>query len=171
MTELEEILNQNQTVFSGPLYTIKKKEYPPWKPSGFEGRYSGNGTSAYYFGDNPTTCWRERQNENADANPDDYELFSLMINNGTFVDVGAVAGTQFVQPKNNGGWQPTQELSNCLDNQNVLGFRYASQPSVQHGYSGTCFCIYQSSRELSEDDFQKLDIHKSLEILEKEKPR
>ena len=155
---MEELINRNKSFFDGTLYTIKRKEFPPWQPSGTEGRYSGMGTYAYYFGDSPTTCWTEKQNDNPNANLVDYELFALIISNGTFVDVGAVEGTRFIQPKKEDGWQPTQELSNWFNDNNILGFRYASQPSIQQGHGGTCFCIYQSSRELSENEFHRLDI-------------
>ena len=164
MKVFEKIINQHQTVFQGTLYTIKKKGYPPWQPSGIEGRYNGSGTSAYYFGDSPITCSREKQNANPDANLQDYELFALPINNGTFVDLGAVEGTRFIQHKKYGGWLPTQELSSYFNNRNILGFRYASQACIQQGYGGTCFCIYESRLELSENDFQKLDIHEFLQM-------
>jgi hypothetical protein len=163
MDGMEELINQNRSIFDGTLYTIKEKKYPPWNPSSMEGRYSGTGTNAYYFGESPSICWREKQNENPNANLDDYDLFAITIINGTFIDIGAVEGTSFIQSKKEGGWQPTQELSNWFHTKNVLGFRYASQPSIQQGFGGTCFCIYQSSRHLSESDFHRLDIYNALQ--------
>jgi hypothetical protein len=63
----QEIIDKYQTVFTGTLYTIKSKKYPPSEPSGKEGRYSGEGTKANYFGDTPETCWREIKNYNPGA--------------------------------------------------------------------------------------------------------
>jgi hypothetical protein len=147
-----EVINKHQKVFNGTLYMIKSNNFKPSDPSGKEGRYSGEGTKAYYFGDDPMTCWREIKNRDLMATYDDYRAWKIPIL-GTFVDVGAVEGTKYLQPNGAGGNEPTQALSNCLTQNNILGFRYASQPAFAQGTSGTCFCIYQSIKRLGQEEF------------------
>lgn len=149
--ELERIL-ANRDAFSGTLFTCKKSKYSPAEPSGAEGRYSGQGMSAYYLADSPIACWREILGYNPEAEFTDYSFWSVSIT-GTFIDVGAVEGTRYVQPKAQGGWEPTQELSRGLRDQAVLGIRYASSPAIEAAQSGTCFCIYRDCLELQEDEF------------------
>jgi len=148
----QEIIDKNQTVFSGTLFMIKSKQYRPSDPSGKEGRYSGEGTKAYYLGVDPMTSWREIKNHTPGASYDDYQTWKTTIQ-GIFVDVGAVEGTKYLQPNGAGGYEPTQALSNCLTQNNILGFRYASQPAFAQGTSGTCFCIYQSIKRLGQEEF------------------
>jgi len=148
----QEIIIKHQTPFNDTLYMIKSKKYLPSEPSGKEGRYSGEGTKAYYFGDDPITCWREIKNRDPMATYDNYRAWKISIQ-GTFVDVGAVEGTKYLQPNGEGGNEPTQALSNCLTQNNILGFRYASQPAFAQGTSGTCFCIYQSIKKLGQEEF------------------
>lgn len=151
MSELDNIC-KHKKVFNGTLYMMKPKKSLPWQPSGYEGRYSGNGTPAYYFGDTPVTCWREILNHNPQ---EEYTLWAVAVN-GTFIDVGAVKGTQYILPKDQGGWAPTQELSKWLNDRRILGFQYASHPAIAQGTSGTCFCVYQSSLNLSQEEFHKI---------------
>jgi hypothetical protein len=146
----------NRNSFEGMLYTCKSRKYSPANPSGNEGRYSGNGTSAYYCADSPEACWREIQGYNPDASFLDYQIWAVQVS-GTFVDVGAVEGTEYVKPKEHGGWEPTQELSNWLHDETVLGFRYASRMAIELKQSGTCFCIYEKCMELAESDFIPLE--------------
>jgi RES domain len=160
----QEIIDKNQTVFSGTLYMIKPKNYSPSEPSGKQGRYSGEGTKAYYFGDTPETCWREIKNHNPGAAFNDYQTWKKQMNHGTFVDVGAVEGTQYLQPNGGDGYEPTQALSDCLSQNNILGFRYASQPAFAQGTSGTCFCIYQSIKRLEQEEFNPVSWNPSNEV-------
>ena len=97
MDDLDKIIRDNRHVYTGTLYTIKRKEYPPWKPSGLEGRYNGSGTNAYYFRTGPESAWREVLYHNPDANWKDYSIWGVSIKNGTFVDVGALEGTHYLR--------------------------------------------------------------------------
>ena len=108
------------------------------------------------FGDSPETCWSEVSYHNQAANRADYQLYQVEFVNGTFVDVGAVEGTQFLQAKANGGYEPTHELSNRFVGTHTLGFRYVSYPAHAHGGGGTCFCVYQSVMSINQDEFQPI---------------
>ncbi len=66
MSELDDIC-KHKKVFSGTLFVLKPKKSLPGEPSGSEGRYSGNGTYAYYFGDTPKTCLMEVLNHMSQA--------------------------------------------------------------------------------------------------------
>ncbi len=143
---------EHRDSFTGTLYLCKPSRFSPANPSGNEGRFNGSGTNTYYLADSPEACWSEVQGYNPSASYDDYLMWSIPLS-GTFIDVGAVEGTRFVQPKEKGGWEPTQELSRRLVAESVFGFRYASRTVIEGSSSGTCFCIYQKSLTLADSDF------------------
>jgi hypothetical protein len=92
---------------------------------------------------------------NLGANPEDYRFYEIHIQ-VTVVDMGPFAGTEFVKPKDEGGWEPTRKLSGAFQANGVVGFQYPSSPAVQQGKSGTCFCIYQFAKAFAEDDFREV---------------
>lgn len=152
MNGLNDIILSNRSTFSGTLYMCKSKRYLPSEPSGYAGRYSGFGTYAYYLSDSPLACWREVKGYCPDAQSVDYVMWQVQIT-GTFVDVGALAGTRFLMPKSDGGWEPTQELSRSLADASILGFRYPSRQAIEEQGSGTCFCVYRKQMSLDDKDF------------------
>ena len=149
--ELQQIF-QNRNSFVGTLYTCKFRRYSPADPSGNEGRYSGDGTCAYYCADSPEACWREILGYNPNASFKDYQMWAVQVS-GTFIDIGAIEGTKYILPTEQGGWEPTQTLSSWLCDETVLGFRYASTKAIEDNQSGTCFCIYRNCLVFSNKDF------------------
>lgn len=156
MDELDIILGQ-RNVFTGSLYTAKRKGCNPEDPSGYEGRFSGDGTRAYYFGISPETCWAEILEHRPNARQEEFDLYQFDMKEGSFVDVGAVERTKFLLPKEGGGYQPAHDLSDRLVGTQVLGFRYTSHPAHAQGIPGTCFCIYQSIMNIPHQDFHKIE--------------
>lgn len=153
--EIDQIF-ENRSAFNGTLYLCKSERHSPADPSGHEGRYNGQGTNAYYLADSPRACWDEILGYNPNANYSDYSMWTVQVS-GTFIDVGAIEGTKYVEPKENGGWEPTQELSRKLRDESVLGFRYASRTAIQKHSGGTCFCVYQKCLHLGADDFSPIE--------------
>ena len=152
---IDQIFEQ-RNAFTGTLYLCKSRNYYPDQPSGNEGRYNGEGTSAFYLADTPDLCWAEVIGYNPDADPGSYRMWSIPIT-GTFIDVGAVEGTQYVRPRESGGWVPTQELSCKLQDESVLGFRYTSRAALEGSTSGTCYCVYQSCLPLARSCFTEVE--------------
>ena len=84
-----------------------------------------------------------------------YSLYAAQVT-GTFIDVGVLEGINYSQPKESGGWQPTQELSGILADVSVLGFRWPSFQAISQNENGTCFCILQNQMKLELSDFKKI---------------
>jgi len=154
--DISELILQRRIVFKGTLFMIKNQNYLPWQPSGMQGRYNGDGTYAYYFGDTLMTCCGEILKHTPKARCEDYRFWAVTIESGTFIDICAVEGTQYLLSRDEGGYGYTQELSNRLADKNVFGFRYISQPTFTQGTYGTCFCIYQSALNLGKEYFREI---------------
>lgn len=152
---LDEIFKKRIS-YSGTMFLCKSPDYSPAEPSGHAGRYNGEGTNTYYLGNSPEACWREITNANPEADPRDYRMWSISVT-GTFIDVGALDGSAYTRPREDGGWEPGQQLAQRLKDETVYGFQFASQPAKTQGESGTCFCIYQSVKSLVESEFHSVD--------------
>lgn len=147
---------EQRVSFVGTLYMCKSCKYSPDQPSGNEGRYNGVGTNAFYLADTPEACWAEVIGYQPGADSEGYQMWSVPIT-GTFIDVGAVEGTQYVRPRESGGWEPTQELSRKLQDESVLGFRYTSRAAMEGNSSGSCYCVYQSCLPFENSSFTEVE--------------
>ena len=148
--EIEDVL-KNKVSKDLRLFTIKRKPYHPSVPSGYEGRFNGEGTMALYAADSLEACWREIKWHNPEANINDYSLYEFRFI-GKVVDLG-VYGTEYVSPRKDGGWDLPRRLTDAPGFKYISAVQYPSSPAVQMGASGTSFSINPDNFKITENEF------------------